>query len=72
MGARIVIRDDGKPFNPLEMPVHERCGCLADAKVGGLGIHLIRCLMARCDYRREGGINVLTLEAQRKLQPGNA
>ncbi len=71
-GACMVIRDDGKPFNLLQAPEHENCGCIADAKIGGLGIHLIRCLMARCEYRREDGENVLTLEANLDPRQANA
>jgi len=63
-GARLVIRDDGKPFNVLESPPHRQPASLADARVGGLGIPLIRRLMSECVYRRENGINVLSLEAQ--------
>ena len=63
-GARLVIRDDGKPFNVLETPEHRQPASLADARIGGLGIPLIRRLMSQCAYRRENGINVLCLEAQ--------
>jgi len=63
-GARLVIRDDGKPFNVLETPEHRQSASLADARIGGLGIPLIRRLMSQCAYRRENGINVLCLEAQ--------
>jgi anti-sigma regulatory factor (Ser/Thr protein kinase) len=71
-GACLEIRDDGKPFNMLEVPEREPVASLADAQIGGLGIHLIRRMTARCDYRREGGFNVLSLEAHPKLQPCNA
>jgi serine/threonine-protein kinase RsbW len=71
-GARLVIRDDGRPFNILEAPDRVPYTSLAEAAIGGLGIHLIRGLMSRCDYRREDGNNVLILEAERELQPGDA
>ena len=71
-GAVLVIRDDGRPFNMLAAPEHKIPANLADADVGGLGIHLIRRLIARCDYRRENGTNVLILEAQPKRPAGNA
>ncbi len=61
-GACLTIRDDGRPFNLLEVPVHQQPTSLADAKVGGLGVHLIRHLMSKCAYRRENGSNVLVLE----------
>ena len=62
-GARLVIRDDGKPFNMLETPEPRQPASLADARIGGLGIPLIRRLMSQCAYRRENGLNVLCLEA---------
>jgi anti-sigma regulatory factor (Ser/Thr protein kinase) len=71
-GASLVIRDDGKPFNMLDAPERRAAAGLADAQIGGLGIHLIRRMTARCDYRREGGFNVLSLEAQPKPQHCNA
>jgi anti-sigma regulatory factor (Ser/Thr protein kinase) len=70
-GARLIIRDDGKPFNPLEVPPHRQPARLADATPGGLGIHLIRGLMSRCAYQRENGINVLRLEAHDTQQNKN-
>jgi len=71
-GARLEIRDDGKPFNVLEVPEHKMPLTLADATVGGLGVHLIRRLMTHCDYRRDVGHNVLSLEAGSVRRPGNA
>ena len=61
-GACLVIQDDGKAFNMLEVPERKHAKSLADAEIGGLGIHLIRRLMPRCDYQREGTFNVLSLE----------
>jgi anti-sigma regulatory factor (Ser/Thr protein kinase) len=71
-GARLVIRDDGKPFNMMEAPARARHSNLEDAAIGGLGIPLIRRLMAHCAYRREDGLNVLVFEAEREPRPGNA
>jgi len=58
----LVIRDDGVPFNPLDMPEHEVPRGLAEAGIGGLGVHLIRKLATRCRYQRVNGLNVLSLE----------
>ena len=71
-GVSLVIRDDGRPFNFMEAPAHGAPASLDEAEIGKLGIHLIRRLMTRCDYRREGGANVLLLEAHPRPQPGNA
>jgi anti-sigma regulatory factor (Ser/Thr protein kinase) len=35
-GARLVIRDDGVPFNPLQLPEHAMPASLEDAEIGGL------------------------------------
>jgi serine/threonine-protein kinase RsbW len=62
-GARLVIRDDGRPFNPLDEPEPQHPASLAEAQIGGLGIPIVRRMMAHCEYRREQRNNVLTLEA---------
>lgn len=71
-GATILIKDDGRPFNVLEAPKPKSPATLAEAEIGGLGIHLIRCMVSRCEYRRENGYNVLQLEASRGHIAGNA
>ena len=62
-GVRLVIRDDGNPFNPLQLPEHVMPVNLDDAVIGGLGVHLIRRLMTHCQYERVGASNILSLEA---------
>jgi len=61
--VRLSIRDDGQPFNPLGLPGHTMPASLADASVGGLGVHLIRNMMSSCAYERRGTHNILTLDA---------
>jgi serine/threonine-protein kinase RsbW len=53
--------DEGRHFNPLEVPAPNLDASLRDRELGGLGLHLVRSLMDRLDYRREGTKNVLTL-----------
>jgi serine/threonine-protein kinase RsbW len=56
------IEDDGVPFNPLKVPEPDvHCGMQA-AKVGGLGIHLIKKLMDDFAYKRSDGKNILILK----------
>ena len=62
-GTSLIIQDDGKPFDMLEAPEHCQPASLADAKIGGLGLPLIRRLMSHCAYRRENGCNLLRLYA---------
>ena len=71
-GARLVIRDDGVPFNILAVPEHAVPATLESAAIGCLGVHLIRGLTSRCEYQRENGFNVLMLETERELLTGNA
>lgn len=54
--------DEGREFDPLTAPLPDLTAALGDRQLGGLGIHLVRSLMDRVEYRREGGKNVLTLK----------
>lgn len=58
---RILVKDDGLPFDPLQHPNKALPKSLADAQIGGLGIHLFRNYTDECHYRREDNSNVLTL-----------
>jgi serine/threonine-protein kinase RsbW len=64
---RMVLEDDGKPFNPLEAPTPDLTAPLEDRAIGGLGIHFVREIMDSVTYRRDGGRNLLTMV--RKLDP---
>ena len=56
------IEDDGIPFDPVSAPDPELACTLADAKVGGLGIHLIKNLMDEIRYKRINGKNILEMK----------
>jgi serine/threonine-protein kinase RsbW len=58
----VVLEDDGVPFNPLMRPPAELPCSLAECKVGGLGIHLVKNLIDEVSYSRCGNKNVLTLK----------
>ncbi len=64
-GGRVTleIEDDGRAFNPLELPERGTPKTVLEAPVGGLGIKLIREMMPGSRYERRGGRNVLTLSA---------
>ena len=68
-GWAVEVEDDGVAFNPLEAARPSAPGSLAEAAVGGLGIHLIRSFTEECRYRRENGHNHLTMVA-RPRPPG--
>lgn len=57
----VVLVDAGRPFSPLDWSSPKLDGGPADRPVGGLGIHLMRRLVDRLDYRRDGETNRLVL-----------
>lgn len=59
--VRIAFCDTGVPFNPLDEPPPNLGGDVERRPVGGLGIHLIRCLMPETRYERRDGRNYLFL-----------
>ena len=56
----LVLRDDGRPFNPLAAPARNSHTPIAE-RAGGWGIQLLQSLVDRADYQREGNANVLRL-----------
>ena len=57
----VQVEDDGRAFNPLELRLPDMDKPLEERPIGGLGIHLVRKLMDRLEYRREAGRNVLVM-----------
>jgi serine/threonine-protein kinase RsbW len=55
------VVDAGRAFNPLDQPLPDLTAGLLDRAIGGLGIHLVRSLMDRIEYKREAEKNVLTM-----------
>ena len=55
------IKDDGKPFNPLEIKSANLKRQFGEREPGGMGIHIVRKLMDKILYKREEGNNVLQL-----------
>ncbi|HEY4142335.1 MAG TPA: ATP-binding protein [Pseudolabrys sp.] len=55
-----IVSDDGKPFDPLSLPAPDIHAPIEERKVGGLGVHLLRTLMDKVDYRRTGDRNELS------------
>jgi anti-sigma regulatory factor (Ser/Thr protein kinase) len=58
---RVEVIDDGRPFNPLEVPPPDLSLAMEDRPIGGLGIHLLRELADEARYERRNGTNRLTL-----------
>ena len=59
---RVEVEDDGKPFNPLEVPEADTTKSLDERAVGGLGIHLVRKLTDGLEYQRREGKNLLLMK----------
>lgn len=59
---KIVIRDNGKSFDPSSVPEPNVKADLTERKIGGLGMYLMRKLMDDVSYESlpEGG-NILTM-----------
>jgi anti-sigma regulatory factor (Ser/Thr protein kinase) len=57
----IEIEDDGRNFNPLEVPEVDTRSSLKDRPVGGLGIHMIRNFMDNIEHRYDGTKNYIKM-----------
>jgi anti-sigma regulatory factor (Ser/Thr protein kinase) len=60
-GIKILLKDRGQEYNPLEYHGKFNPKNPTDTKVGGYGIFLITKLMDHVHYERDNGYNVLTL-----------
>ena len=58
---QISYSDNGLPFDPLHIPPPNLNQDLMQRPIGGLGIHLVRCLMPDIRYERRNGRNYLLL-----------
>lgn len=56
------IADDGIPFDPLQAKPPDTTQNVADRPIGGLGVHLVKMISDKLDYRREGNNNILQVE----------
>jgi len=57
----ITVCDNGVVFDPLKFPPPDLSRSLSSRPIGGLGIHLVRCLIPDIRYERHGGRNYLYL-----------
>ena len=69
LGGTLVARieDNGQPFDPTQVAPHPLPSTLKEAKIGNLGIHLVRRFASRVDYERRHGRNCLTLQFEEKM-----
>ncbi len=59
--AAVTFIDSGTAFNPLEQAAPDVTLSAEERGVGGLGIFLVRKTMDNVAYRRENGLNILTI-----------
>jgi anti-sigma regulatory factor (Ser/Thr protein kinase) len=57
----IEFEDSGKPYNPLEKEDPDIKASAEEREVGGLGIFMVKKIMDKVEYRREGNKNILTI-----------
>ena len=55
------VEDDGRPFNPLNVPRPNLDAPIEERPIGGLGLHIVRAMMDEVEYRHDGAHNILTL-----------
>ncbi|MBI9079450.1 MAG: ATP-binding protein [Pseudodesulfovibrio sp.] len=58
---RFEMRDWGSHFNPLKTDMPDTTADIDDRQIGGLGLLLVTTLADKCEYTRQGDMNVLTL-----------
>jgi anti-sigma regulatory factor (Ser/Thr protein kinase) len=65
---RIVLSDDGRPFDPTRQPEPTPAHSIAEAPVGGRGIALVRRSVRALRYRREAGRNRIEIDVARAVR----
>lgn len=60
--CRVVLKDRGIPYNPLEKEDPDVSLSAEEREIGGLGIFMVKQYMDRVEYRYENGYNILTIE----------
>ena len=60
-GLTMTVEDDGPGFDPLSLPTPDVTASLADRRVGGLGVFLVRQRMDAVSYARVAGRNQLRM-----------
>ena len=63
------LTDGGVEFDPLAKAGPDTNLSIEDREIGGLGVHLVRQLMDKVDYRREAGQNHLVMTKTISVDP---
>jgi len=62
----VEVKDEGKPFNPIEAPGPDIEKPFEERETGGLGIYIVRKLMDELEYRSIEGKNILIMKKHLK------
>jgi len=62
------VEDNGRPFDPLQVPEPDVTAALEDRDTGGLGILLARKFMDDVSYSRDGDRNILLMKKNTSLK----
>lgn len=62
--VKVIVTDDGTPFDPFERDPPDTTLPVEERPIGGLGIHLVGQLMDQVSYQRRDGHNVVVLVKQ--------
>ncbi len=60
--CRVVFKDRGIPYNPLEKEDPDISLSAGEREIGGLGIFMVKQCMDKITYRYEDGYNILAIE----------
>lgn len=67
----VTITDSGFPFDPTKFPEPEIPNSSARARIGGLGIHMVRGAAKQMHYERFGEKNRLEIRIEIQEPPNN-
>ncbi|MGE5465265.1 MAG: ATP-binding protein [Betaproteobacteria bacterium] len=57
----VIMKDEGRPFDPTTMPPPDLTAGLDKRNVGGLGIYFVRRVMTRMSHEYKDGKNIVTM-----------
>jgi serine/threonine-protein kinase RsbW len=60
----LILKDEGKPFDPTRTPPPDLTSELEKRKIGGLGIYFARRVMNSMSYEYRDGMNIITMRKQ--------
>ncbi len=60
--CRVVFKDKGLPYNPLEKKDPDITLSAEERQIGGLGIYIVKQSMDKVEYEHKDGYNIMTIE----------